>query len=130
MTFPTRLLACWLVVQAATGCVITREYLGNDLPIVADGELVPGITTKADVLRKVGPPDRIARMYSGDVFVYAFIRRNGNSLILSEPVITHLTFFEYHREQEKSDSLVVMFDRAGVLVSVGLQHSTRTLEPY
>jgi hypothetical protein len=126
----TRLVSCWLAAQAATGCIITREYLGNEIPVVADGELVPGITTKADVLRNVGPPDRIARQYDGDVFVYAYIRRNENSLILSEPVITHLTFFQYIKEQEKSDRLVVMFDRAGVLVSVGLQKGTRALEPY
>lgn len=125
-----RLLALVLAAFAASGCIIARSYLGNELPTVAEGELIPGTTTKAEVLRKVGPPDRLVRQYDGDVFVYAFLRRNVNSLILAEPVFTRLTIFEYTKEQEKSDRLVVMFDRAGVLVSVGVQHGTGTLEPY
>jgi len=125
-----RLLALVLAAWSAGGCVILRSYQGNELPTVSDGQLVPGTTTKADVLRNVGPPDRIVRQYDGDVFVYAYLRRNVNTLRLTEPVFTHLTIFEYTKEQEKSDRLVVMFDRAGVLVSVGLQHGTRALEPY
>jgi hypothetical protein len=126
----TRLLALWVAAHAASGCIITRSYMGNQLPTVVEGELVPGITTKADVLRSVGPPDRIVRQYDGDVYVYAYVRRNVNTLYLAEPVFTHLTIFEYTKEQEKSDRLVVMFDRAGLLVSVGVQHGTQALEPY
>ncbi|HTO07329.1 MAG TPA: hypothetical protein VMR86_09775 [Myxococcota bacterium] len=126
----TRPLALALAVFAASGCIVLRSYQGNELPNVSEGVLVPGTTTKADVLRKVGPPDRLVRQYDGDVFVYAFTRRNVNSLILAEPVFTHTTIFEYTKEQEKSDRLVVMFDRAGLLVSVGVQHGTQSLEPY
>jgi hypothetical protein len=124
------LLALVLAAWAASGCVILRSYMGNELPATVEGELVPGTTTKADVLRNIGPPDRIVRQYDGDVFVYAYLRRNVNTLILAEPVFTHMTIFEYTKEQEKSDRLVVMFDRAGKLVSVGVQHGTQTLEPY
>lgn len=126
----TSLLALCLAAHAATGCIVLRSYSGNELPTVVEGELVPGTTTKADVLRNIGPPDRIVRQYDGDVFVYAYSRRNVNTLILAEPVFTHTTIFEYTKEQEKSDRLVVMFNRDGVLLSVGLQRGTQTLEPF
>jgi len=61
-----------------------RTYVGNELPAVADGQLVPGTNTKAEVWRDLRAPER-----------------------------ERLRIFAYTRGQEKSDRLVVLFDRSG-----------------
>jgi hypothetical protein len=126
----TRALALALCLAFASGCIIVRTYIGNELPPAADGGIVPGTTTKADILRDLGPPDRLVRQYDGDVFVYAYIRRNSSTLELEEPVITHLTVFEFTRVNERSDRMVVLFDRNGIVTGVGFRRGTEQLEPF
>jgi hypothetical protein len=125
-----RAIASLLALGLSTGCIVVRTYVGNELPAGSDGQLVPGTTTKADVLRDLGPPDRLVRQYEGDVFVYAYIRRNESTFLLEEPVFTHLTIFSYTKEQEKSDRMVVLFDRSGILSGVGFRRGTEQLDPF
>ena len=86
--------------------------------------MVVGQTTKREILERLGPPDRILRQYDGDVFVYAYIRRNATTITIEEPVITNLMLFSYQKTQEKSDRLVVFFDRAGFLSGLGYRRGT------
>lgn len=81
-------------------------------------------------MKQLGPPDRLVRQYDGDVFVYAYIRRNEESLELSEPVFTRLLIFSYTRTQEKSDRMVVLFDRNGIVTGVGFRRGTEQLETF
>ncbi|HXX47589.1 MAG TPA: hypothetical protein VEN47_05145 [Myxococcota bacterium] len=120
------LVAClWM----SSGCVLYRSYIGNELPPAADGGIVLGKTTKAEVLRDLGPPDRLVRQYDGEVFVYEYIRRNESTLQLEEPVFTHYTVFEYTRVTEKNDRMVVFFDRSGIVAGVGFRRGTEQLGP-
>ena len=125
-----RLLALLLAAALSSGCIIARIYVGNELPPIPEEKLVPGTTTKAEVLRDFGPPDRLVRQYEGDVFVYAHLQRNVTGLLIEEPVITHAFLFSYTKEEEKSDRLVVMFDRSGVLTGVGFKRGTQQLDPF
>jgi hypothetical protein len=125
-----RALASLAVLMLASGCIIVRTYVGNELPAISDGQLIPGVTTKADVLQDLGPPDRLVRQYEGDVFVYAYIRRNESTFMLEEPVFTHLTILSYTKEQEKSDRMVVLFDRSGIVSGVGFRRGTEQLDPF
>ena len=126
----TRLLAALAALALASACTLVRIYSGNEIAPGADDRIVAGRSTKADVLRDLGPPDRLVRQYDGDVFVYAYIRRNEDTLKLSEPVFTHLTFFSYTRTQEKSDRMVVLFDRNGIVTGVGFRRGTEQLETF
>ena len=131
MSSATRALALAAAcLGLATGCLMTRSYLGNELPPAADGGIVLGKTTKSDVLRDLGPPDRLVRQFDGDVFVYEYIRRNESTLELEEPVFSHYTFFEYTKVTEKNDRMVVFFDRGGVVSGVGFRRGTEQLGPY
>ena len=114
----------------SSACTIVRTYSGNELAQGVDVQIVAGRSTKADVLRDIGPPDRLVRQYDGDVFVYAYIRRNVNTLELTEPVFTGLTVFSYTRTQEKSDRMVVLFDRNGTVTGVGFRRGTEQLETF
>ena len=122
----------WLaaMVIALCGCTLIRTYSGNELPPQIEQQIALGRSTKADVLHDLGPPDRLVRQYEGDVFVYAFIRRNESSLELTEPVFTHMTFFSYTKTQERSDRMVVLFDRNGIVTGVGFKRGTEQLETF
>ena len=118
------------VLGAASACTIVRTYTGSQLPPAVDAQIVAGRTTKAEVLRDLGPPDRLVRQYDGDVFVYAYTRSNENSLELSEPVFTRLLLFSYTKTQEMSDRMVVLFDRNGLVTGVGIRRGTEQLETF
>lgn len=121
------LLALALLVAAA-GCTITRVYRGSPLRAVPEAELVPGATTKEEVLRVFGPPDGLARQLDGDVFVYRYERVNTNTLRIEEPVVTGVQLFTYTRSFEKHDSLVVLFGPQGVLREYGYAEGTGELD--
>jgi hypothetical protein len=111
-------------------CTIQRDYVGNEFKDLPEGSVVVGRTTKGEILELMGPPDRILRQYDGDVFVYAYIRRNATTIAIEEPVITNLMLFTYQKSQEKSDRLVVFFDRAGLLAGLGFRRGTQQLERF
>ena len=104
--------------------------MGNEFKGPPDGRIVVGQTTKREILELLGPPDRIQRQYDGDVFVYAYVRRNATSITIEEPVLTNLTLFSYQKSQEKSDRMVVLFDRAGFVLGLGFRRGTEQLERF
>lgn len=119
-----------LACLALAGCTIGRQYIGSELPRDPQVVLEVGKSTKADALRELGPPERLVRQYDGDVFVYAFVRRNSSSFAIEEPVLTNLTIFAWSKTQEKSDRLVLIFDRDGVLTGYGYRRGTEELETF
>ena len=115
--------ALWL-----TGCIISREYVGSPLRADPASEIHAGVTGMADVLLVFGPPERILRHAAGDVFVYRFRRRNAESLVIEEPVITNFQLFSYTRVRDKEDRLVVLFERDGHVRSFGYVRGTTELD--
>ena len=121
------LLAAALLATSALGCTITRLYRGSPLRAAPEAQLVPGESTKEQVLRVFGPPDGIARQLDGDLFVYRYVRTNTNTLRIEEPVFTGIRLFSYTRSREKHDSLVVLFGPGGVLREYGYREGTGEL---
>jgi len=122
-------LACIVLLALVSGCTIGRSYLGS--PLLADPHevLVVGQTRKAEVLARLGPPDRILRQKGGDIFVYNHEQRNNSELEIREPVVTRLTIFQWAKVQEKSDRLMVFFDPVGVVSAFGYRKGRNELEP-
>jgi hypothetical protein len=122
-------IACVLLLMTTSGCTIGRWYVGS--PLLADPRevLVLGRTPKAEVLTRLGPPNRILRQKSGDVFVYHHDQRNSSEFEITEPVITRLTLFQWEKVQDKSDRLMVFFDRAGLVSAFGYRQGRNELEP-
>ncbi len=112
------------LLAPAGGCTITRVYRGSPVEAPPDGALVPGLTSKGEVLRLLGPPTGIVRQLDGDIFVYRYLRRNTNQLRIEEPVITSLEIFSYTRSDERTDTLVVLFDPEGRVVQYGYAAGT------
>lgn len=122
-------LALVLLLLVVPGCTIGRWYVGSPLPIDPRELLVVGETRQTEVLSRLGPPDRILRQKSGDIFVYRHDQRNESQLEIEEPVITGLTLFQWEKVQDKSDRLMVFFDSAGVVSSFGYRQGRNELEP-
>jgi hypothetical protein len=103
--------------------------VGSPLRVDPRELLVVGETRKAEVLGQLGPPDRILRQKSGDVFVYRHDQRNSSEFEISEPVFTGLTLFQWEKVQDKSDRLMVFFDTQDVVSSFGYRQGRAELEP-
>ncbi|GBD25203.1 hypothetical protein HRbin30_00518 [bacterium HR30] len=114
----------WLL---ATGCTIARTY--QDSPLRGDvTRIVPGVSTRSDVLREFGPPTQIFHQTNGDAFVYTYARLNYSSLRLRDP-ITGTNWFTYTRRFETRDRVLVLFDFDGVVRDIAWAHHTQELPP-
>jgi outer membrane protein assembly factor BamE (lipoprotein component of BamABCDE complex) len=112
------------------GCSIGRIYMGSEIRDDPNGKIRIGSTTKGEILEIFGPPARIQRQYDGDVFVYAYLRKNSSVLTIKEPYFTRMLIFEYTREQQKSDGLVILFDKDGIVKNFGFQRGTQELTTF
>jgi outer membrane protein assembly factor BamE (lipoprotein component of BamABCDE complex) len=121
-------VTCLLIITIC-GCTIGRVYRGSELRGDPRERIVIGTTKKAEILRIFGPPDWIQKQFDGDIFVYAYLRKNSSTLTLEEPVFTNITFFTYRRIQEKRDSLVILFGKDGVVKDYGHYRGTTELKP-
>ena len=119
-----------LLMVLTCGCVIGRVYMGSEIPAGLQDKITVGATTKSDVLKICGPPDTVRRQYDGDVFIYRYFRRNSSVLNIIEPVFTRLTIFSYSRVQQNDDSLVVLFDKDGVVKNFGYHQGTLEMTPF
>jgi len=112
-------LALLLGAGALSGCAFSRLHAG--IPFAASD--VAAIRTgmaKATVLERLGPPDQVAPLPQGSAFVYYFAAQRAAEL--------RLTFFpaafDYDREHNLEDTLMVLFDRNGLVSGVGSEEET------
>lgn len=104
----------------APGCTIGRYY--SNAPLRGEASaLTEGESTKSDVLRLFGPPTYIEHQTNGDAFVYRYNQINYSSLRLQDP-ITGIIWFTYSRQNDKRDTLFVLFDFTGIVRGVAVDH--------
>jgi len=89
-----------------------------------------GSTTKGEILETFGPPNLIQKQYDGDIFVYAYLRKNSSKLKIEEPYLTKFVIFQYIRIQQKRDGLVILFDKDGVVKNYGFNKGTTELTTF
>src|SRR4030043_2193374 len=98
-----------LLMTLTCGCSIGRIYKGSEIRCDPNEKIKIGSTTKGEILEIFGPPIKIQKRYDGDIFVYAYLRKNSSKLAIEEPYFTNFTLFQYTRVQQKRDSLVILF---------------------
>ncbi len=118
------------LIIAVCSCSIGRVYMGSEIKEDPKEKIAVGSTTKSEILEIFGPPILVQKQYDGDIFIYAYHRKNSTTLTLEEPVFTNITFFTYTRIQQKKDSLVILFDKDGVVKSYGHYEGTTELTPF
>ena len=116
-----------LLVILTCSCSIGRVYMGSEIRYDPNEKIKIGSSTKGEILEIFGPPDRIQKQYDGDIFVYAYLRKNSSKLTLEEPYFTNFVIFQYTRVQQKKDGLVILFDKEGVVKNFGFQRGTQEL---
>jgi outer membrane protein assembly factor BamE (lipoprotein component of BamABCDE complex) len=128
----SKILILWmaLLMILAGGCTIGRVYIGSEIKHDPKEKIQNGVTTKSQILDIFGPPDLVQRQFDGDVFIYAFLRKNSTKFFIEEPYITSLTIFSYSRIQQKKDALVILFDKDGVVKNYGYQRGTSELTTF
>jgi outer membrane protein assembly factor BamE (lipoprotein component of BamABCDE complex) len=119
-----------LAVSLTWGCSIGRTYIGSEIRGDPKEKIQIGLTSKSDVLSIFGPPERITSQFDGDIFVYAYYRKNSSKFVIEEPYFTKLTIFTYTKVQEKRDHLVILFDKDGMVKNYGYQKGISELTPF
>jgi outer membrane protein assembly factor BamE (lipoprotein component of BamABCDE complex) len=122
-------LMVFLIISVCS-CSIGRVYMGSEIKEDPKEKIAVGSTTKSEILEIFGPPILVQKQYDGDIFIYAYHRKNSTTLTLEEPVFTNITFFTYTRIQQKKDSLVILFDKDGVVKNYGHYKGTTELTPF
>ena len=125
MTVYTRtiLIAIFLMTgMLSGGCNVVRVTLNTPLTAQDVAFIVPGQTTSAEVIKKLGTPDALTESTTGAVATYRFLdltysRVNfGAVLKLWSPVDPDLII---SRTRFGTDALEILFDRNGIVA----QHS-------
>ncbi|MBP1697095.1 MAG: hypothetical protein H6Q41_2283 [Deltaproteobacteria bacterium] len=119
-----------LLMTLTCGCTIGRIYKGSEIRYDPNEKIKIGSTTKGEILEIFGPPLRIQKQFDGDVFVYTYLQKNSSVLTIEEPYFTNFLIFQYTREQQKMDGLVILFDKEGVVKNFGFQKGTKELTIY
>ncbi len=113
-----------------SSCSLGRVYVGSEIKSDPKEKIIPGSTTKGEILEIFGPPERIQRQYDGDVFIYVYLRKNSSKITIEEPYFTNLLLFQYTRIQQKKDALVILFDKEGIVKNYGYQKGTQELKSF
>lgn len=111
-------------------CSMGRVYMGSEIKYDPNEKIKIGSTTKGEILQAFGPPDKIQRQYDGDIFVYAYLRKNSSKFTIEEPYFTNFVIFQYTRIQQKKDGLVILFDKDGVVKNYGFNRGTTELTTF
>jgi len=116
-----------LLMILTCSCTIGRVYMGSEIRYDPKEKIKIGSTTKSEILETFGPPDNIQKQYDGDIFVYAYLRKNSSKLSLVVPYPITVSVFKYTKVQQKKDGLVILFDNDGVVKNYGFQRGTQEL---
>jgi outer membrane protein assembly factor BamE (lipoprotein component of BamABCDE complex) len=104
--------------------------MGSEIRYDPKEKIEIGSTTKSEILESFGPPDKIQKQYDGDIFVYAYLRKNSSTLLLGVPYSARLSVFKYTKVQQKKDGLVILFDNDDVVKDYGFQRGTQELTTF
>ncbi|GMV51763.1 MAG: hypothetical protein NBKEAIPA_00821 [Nitrospirae bacterium] len=118
MKYATVLLA--LLILTLNACAFSRGTLGDELKTETINSIKKGVTTRAEVLAKLGAPDRIVQLNGRDLFQYYRYDAKVGSLLL--------IILNFSRVTIKSDDLFVLVDRDGVVEEVIASKRTEGLE--
>jgi outer membrane protein assembly factor BamE (lipoprotein component of BamABCDE complex) len=110
-----RLCLVVALVAATAGCTRSRVTFGRPVVPAEVAAIVPGVA-KAEVLKRLGPPDRVEVETGGSAFEYLYSKAASRSLDVS---ILQASF-NYDQTFRTVDRLRVSFDRAGAVRYVGI----------
>lgn len=116
-----RLALLAIVLAALGGCTRSRILFGNPVQPSEAAAIAPG-ETKAGVLTRLGPPDRVELEMGGSAFEYLYTRSAERNLDLT----LFQSSFTYDEARQRVDRLRISFDANGMVrwVAVVPGHDT------
>ncbi len=115
-----RLAALGLGLSVVTGCAFSRGNVGDAFHEEDVAALRKGETTRAQVVAKLGAPDRIVAANGREIFQYYRYDLKASSLLL--------ILVNFSRFNIRSDDLYVMFNQQGVVDEVVFGKRTDRME--
>lgn len=100
-------------------CAIVRTEVGAGVPAI-DG-LEVGVTTREQVLERLGPPRLVRRQFDGELYTWRALRGHSRSVTIL-PVLVRVFYWEDARVLR--DDVTLLFDESGVLRAVGQRLET------
>lgn len=108
-----------LILTSATGCAFGRATLGDKIKQEDLAALTKGMTSRAEVVARIGAPDRVLQANGREVLQYYHYDLKSSSLLL--------LLVNFSRFNIKSDDLYVLIDRNGIVDDVFYGRRTDTL---
>ena len=119
MNFRFYYLVMLAILLFAEGCAFSRGTLGDEIAVATIESIKKG-ESKADVLAKIGAPDRLIQVNGRDVLQYYHYDAKAGSLLL--------ILVNFSRLQIKSDDLFVILNQDGLVEDIISSKRTDTLE--
>ena len=113
------LLVLSVLVSLSAGCVLSQTTDGTQLVDSEVARLVVGTSTRADVTRILGAPDRI--IYSNREHDPLFERAFRYHRTKRATTYFSMLLFSASRAETNSDNVIVFFDSGGVVEDVGVR---------
>lgn len=99
-----------LVLASVTGCAFGRATLGDKIKQEDLASLTKGVTSRAEVVARIGAPDRILHANEREILQYYHYDLKSSSLLL--------LLVNFSRFNIKSDDLYILIDREGLVDDV------------
>lgn len=109
-----------LVLTSALGCAFGRATLGDTIKQENVAALTKGVTSRSEVVARIGAPDRILQANGREVFQYYHYDLKSSSLLL--------LLVNFSRINIKSDDLYVLINHDGLIDDVLYGRRTDQLE--
>jgi hypothetical protein len=97
------------------GCYFSRKNDDRLWPMEVVSQIEVGKTTKAEVLRLLGPPKQIIRLLESEAYMYIAAVEKSSGLVL---VVLNLS-----RSDRQYDAVTVVINRQDVVTAVGARFS-------
>src|SRR5262245_31652664 len=96
---------------ALSGCYVSKKKDDRPWPPDVVSKIEVGKTTKADVLKLLGPPKQIIRLLESEAYMYVASVEKNSGLIL---VVLNLS-----RSDRQYDAVTVIINRQDIVTAVG-----------
>ncbi len=108
-----------LVCTSATSCAFGRATLGDRIKQEDLAAITKGVTSRAEVVARIGAPDRMLQANGREVLQYYHYDLKSSSLLL--------LLVNFSRFNIKSDDLYILINREGLVDEVLSGRRTNTL---
>ena len=113
-----RIIAATLLGVFA-GCTWSHTEIGD--PVPETHALETGVTSKAEVLRLLGPPQIVRRQFDGELLTWRHVESTRRALSIL-PIA--LPLLSLSNTELRRDDVTLLFDQEGTLQAIGVRIET------